>query len=180
MQFGIRELVLFLTVLLLPVVGYTMVFKPQNASIDSAKAQIAHKQEMLEKLRAETARNEDLAQVNEELAHRIGSMEAMLPTNKEIDQIVRQVSSLAVREGLAPPTLSSSKPLSAAGYREQPLQMTTEGSWLGFYEFLIELEQLPRITRVTDLELEQSSGDEAEIKADFTLSIYFKSEEESS
>ena len=180
MQFGTRELVLFLTVLLLPVVSYLLVFKPQNANIDSAKAEIEHKQEMLEKLRAETARNDDLLLVNTQLTERIGAMESMLPTNKEIDQIVRQVSALAIDAGLSAPTLKSEKPLAAASYREQPLEMTTEGSWSGLYDFLLELERMPRITRVIDLDIERTSNEETEIRANFTLSIFFKTEEATS
>ncbi len=179
MQFGIRELVLFLTVLLLPVVSYMLVFRPQSANIESAKIEIAHKQEMLTKLRAETARNDDLLLINEQITQRIDAMESMLPTNKEVDQIVRQVSGLAIESGLSSPTLKSTKPQAAAHYREQPLEMSIEGSWAGFYAFLLKIEEMPRITRIIDLKIEDTSSDESEIKASFTLSIFFRSEVES-
>ncbi len=176
MQFGIRELVLFLTVLLLPVVSYMLVFKPQSANIENAKVEIAHKQEMLTKLRIETARNDDLQVINEQIVERIETMESMLPSNKEIDQIVRQVSGLAIESGLSSPTLKSTKPLAAAQFREQPLEMSIEGSWAGFYDFLLKIEQLPRITRIIDLKIEDTTNDETEIKASFTLSIFFRNE----
>ncbi|MBL4810142.1 MAG: type 4a pilus biogenesis protein PilO [Phycisphaerales bacterium] len=176
MQFGIRELVLFLTVLLLPVVSYMLVFRPQSASIESAKIEIAHKQEMLSKLRIETARNDDLQLINEQIIGRIHAMESMLPSNKEVDQIVRQVSGLAIESGLSSPTLKSIKPLAAAQFREQPLEMSIEGSWSGFYEFLLKIEQMPRITRIIDLKVEDTSSDDSEIKASFTLSIFFRTE----
>ncbi|MFK7758958.1 MAG: type 4a pilus biogenesis protein PilO [Phycisphaerales bacterium] len=176
MQFGIRELVLFLTVLLLPIVSYMLVFRPQSANIESAKVEIAHKQEMLTKLRAETARNDDLQQINAEITERIDAMESMLPSNKEVDQIVRQVSGLAIESGLSSPTLKSTKPLAAAQFREQPLEMSIEGTWAGFYEFLLKIEQLPRITRIIDLKIEDTTNDETEVKASFTLSIFFRNE----
>jgi len=176
MQFGIRELVLFLTVLLLPVVSYLLVFRPQSANIESAKIEIAHKQEMLSKLRVETARNDDLQLINEQITERIHTMESMLPSNKEVDQIVRQVSGLATESGLSSPTLKSTKPLAAAQFREQPLEMSIEGSWSGFYEFLLKIEQMPRITRIIDLKIEDTSSDDTEIKASFTLSIFFRTE----
>ncbi|MEQ9207870.1 MAG: type 4a pilus biogenesis protein PilO [Phycisphaerales bacterium] len=176
MQFGIRELVLFLTVLLLPVVSYLLVFRPQSANIESAKVEIAHKQEMLGKLRAETARNDDLLLINQQITERIETMESMLPSNKEVDQIVRQVSSLAIQSGLSSPTLKSTKPQAAAQFREQPLEMSIEGSWAGFYAFLLKLEQMPRITRIIDMKIEDTPSDETEIKASFTLSIFFRNE----
>lgn len=107
MRFGTREIILFLSVLMLPIVSYFVVFRPQTANINKAKSEIAHKQEMLSKLRSETSRNADLQKVNEELIMRIGDMEALLPSNKEVDQIVRQVSELAIEAGLTPPSMKS-------------------------------------------------------------------------
>ncbi len=174
MRFGPRELILFLSVLLLPIVSYFVVFRPQTANINNARAEIAHKQESLSKLRAETSRNADLLKVNEELTARIDEMESLLPSNKEVDLIVRQVSALAIDAGLSPPSLKSAKPIMAAQYREQPLEMKTSGSFDGFYAFLIELERLPRITRIVDMKLKDSTTEGVELEASFTLSIYFQ------
>lgn len=181
MQFGTRELVLFLTVLLLPVVSYFTIFNPQNIRIDQATAEITHKRELLDQLRRETARSKDLESVNGSLQDSITVIESRLPTNKEVDQIVRQVSALAIEAGLHAPTLKSDRPLAAARYREQPLIMTTQGDFAGFYEFLTSLERLPRITRIVNMTVKESRErrDEVqtEITAEFTLSIYFREDE---
>jgi Tfp pilus assembly protein PilO len=177
MRFTTRELILFLAVLMVPIVSYFVVFKPQSANIEQAKAEIQHKREMLASLREETARNDDLRQANEEIGERINDMESLLPSGKEIDLIVRQVSALAVESGLSPPTLKSAKPVAAARFREQPLEMSTEGSFEGFYEFLLALERLPRLTRIVDMVLKDSNSEGVEVEAEFTLSIYFQSEE---
>lgn len=178
MQFGTREIILFLAVLMLPIVSYFMVFAPQSAKIEQAQSEIKHKREMLDSLRIETSRNADLKAANEIIEERIDEMEALLPSNKEIDLIVRQVSALAIDSGLTPPTLKSSKPIAAARFREQPLVMSTQGSFEGFYQFLLEIERLPRITRIVDMVLKDSSEQGMEIDAEFTLSIYFQVEEQ--
>lgn len=177
MRFTTRELILFLAVLMVPIVSYFVVFKPQSANIERAKTEIQHKREMLASLRAETARNEDLKKANETIGQRITEMESLLPTDKEIDLIVRQVSALAVESGLTPPTLKSVKPVAAARFREQPLEMSTAGTFEGFYEFLLALERLPRLTRIVDLVLKDSNTEGIEVEAEFTLSIYFQSDE---
>lgn len=177
MRFSTRELVLFLAVLMVPIASYFVIFKPQSANIERARGEIAHKREMLASLRAETARNEDLKDANESIRVRIDEMEALLPSDKEIEQIVRQVSGLAVESGLTPPTLKSSKPVAAARFREQPLEMSTGGSFEGYYEFLLAVERLPRITRIVDMVVKDSTKDGIEIEAEFTLSIYFQTGE---
>ncbi len=178
MRFGTREIILFLSVLLVPILSYFVVFQPQSANIEQAKSEIDHKREMLTSLREETKRNDDLAQANKIIEARIEEMESLLPSNKEIDQIVRQVSALAVDAGLTPPTLKSSKQVAAARFREQPLEMSTGGSFAGFYDFLLAIEKLPRITRIVDMTIEDSTEEDMEIEASFTLSIYFQVDEQ--
>ncbi len=177
MHFTSREILLFLSVLLVPIVSYFVVFKPQSANIEHARSEIGHKREMLSSLRIETARNDDLKAANQEISDRITDMESLLPSGKEIDLIVRQVSALAVESGLTPPTLKSAKPVAAARFREQPLEMSTSGSFEGFYEFLLSLERLPRLTRIVDLVLKDSRDEGVEVEVEFTLSIYFQSDE---
>ena len=174
MKFTSRELILFLAVLMVPILSYFVVFKPQTEKIEQAKTEIQHRKESLAALRVETARNEDLRAANDEIIARIEDMESLLPSGKEIDLIVRQVSALAVESGLTPPTLKSAKPVAAARFREQPLEMSTSGSFEGFYEFLLALERLPRLTRVVDFVLKDSSEEGVEVEAEFTLSIYFQ------
>lgn len=174
MKFGTRELVLFLAVLMLPIVSYFVIFQPQSENIALAQNEIAHKREKLDALRLETKRSEDLMTANEAIKTRVDEMEAQLPSGKEVDLIVRQVSALAIEAGLTQPTLKSSKPVAAALFREQPLDMSTKGSFDGFYEFLTSIEKLPRITRIVDLTIKDSTDDEIELVASFTLSIYFQ------
>lgn len=176
MKFGTRELLMILTVFLVPVGAYFGAFRPQLSKIQQDKADLQHKREMLDKLRSETARTADLVAANDEIAGSIELIEGRLPSNKEVDEIVRQVSALAVESGLAPPSLKSSKPVAAATYREQPLQLTTSGEFVGFYDFLLKLERLPRITRLVDMTIDRSR-EEGLVDVDFTLSIYFRDDE---
>ncbi len=180
MKLGLRELFTLAIILLIPVICFVVVFRPQNTEIDSAMAEISHKREVLDRLRIETASNASLREANEKIAERIRKDEARLPSSKGVDQIVRQVSGLAVDSGLSPPSLKSLKPLKAAMYWEQPLEMTTSGTFKGFYEFLRLMERMPRITRILSMEVTRGIAgmDEPEITAKFTLSIYFQDDKE--
>lgn len=177
MRFGIRELVLLAILVALPAASYMLVFQPQNAEISRARSEIDHKRQMLEQLQRETARNRDLQRANEEMEERVAEIEARLPSDREVDRIVRKVSDLAAGSGLEAPSLTSGRPLAAALYMEQPLEMRTVGDFDGFYEFLLRLEQLPRITRISDLKLRRDSQRDGQMNVDFTLSIYFQDEE---
>jgi len=177
MRFGIREFILLLVLLAVPVSSYWLVFRPQNAEIEQARREIAHKKQMLDKLREATSRTEDLARANQEILDSIARIEARLPSNKEVDTIVRQVSDLAVEAGLNPPVMKSEKPVPAASYMEQPLLMTITGGFEGFYEFILRLEQMERLTRMPAFKIVRSAETDGHMQADFTLSIFFQGQE---
>ncbi|MBS0197433.1 MAG: type 4a pilus biogenesis protein PilO [Planctomycetes bacterium] len=174
MNIGVRGAMLIGIVVGMPVASYFLVFKPQNKAIAAAKKEVDHKAGLLAKLREETARNADLARANEEIQRSVKTIEARLPSGKELDGLVRQVSDLAVASGLQPPAMKSAKPVPAALYMEQPIEMEVLGNFVGFFTFLAHIEKLPRITRIHDLKISGMARDDVELKAEFTLSIYFQ------
>lgn len=176
MRIGFRETLLLVVLLAMPLLSYWLVFRPQNLEIGQAKREIEHKQAMLSKLQETTSRNEDLQRMNEEIRKNIEGIEARLPTNKEVDSVVRKVSDLAIESGLEPPAIESDKPVAAATYMEQPLKVKITGNFNGFYRFLIKLEQLPRITRIPDMKIVRSNDADGHMKAEFVLSVYFQPE----
>src|SRR5436190_19947098 len=176
MRIGFRETFLLAVLLALPLLAWWLVFRPQNVEIAQAKIEIEHKRQMLQKLQETTSKNEDLQHADEEIRKNIEAIEARLPSSKEVDQVLRQVSDLAVQSGLEPPSIESDKPVAAAMYMEQPLKMKINGNFNGFYGFLIRLQQMPRITRIPDLKIVRSTETDGHMKAEFTLTIYFQPE----
>ena len=174
MNLGPRELTVLTLVMAIPVASYLLVFAPQNRDIVAAQLEISHKREMLSSLRAETARNDDLAQANASIGNRIDEIEDRLPSTMELDNIIRQISDLAVTSGLSSPTLTSGKPIEAGTYWEQPLTVTTTGNFNGYYRFLQKLERMPRITRIPDFDLLRDPKIDGDVAIEFTLSIFFQ------
>ncbi len=177
MRFGYREIVFLVVLLAVPVASFWFVFRPQNEEIARARQEIAQKEDMLRTLAAVTAQREDLAALNDEIAGAISMIESRLPSAKEVDVVLAQVAEIAVRNRLTLEKVKSDKPVSAASYMEQPLSMTIVGDFEGFYSFLLDLEKLDRITRMPGVKIERSRDVDGEMKADFTLSIYFEQQE---
>jgi type IV pilus assembly protein PilO len=185
MGFQLRGILIAL-VISLPVASYFWVFKPLNNQINKEKAETEHREALLTKLQEETANNEDLERANQDIQSSIRLIEARLPSNKEVDAVVRQVSNLAVDSNLSAPAMRSSKPVQSSVYMEQPIEMETSGNFIDFFTFLAKVEKLPRIMRIHDLKIEglarEARADgiakDAELKATFTLSIYFQDEKQ--
>jgi type IV pilus assembly protein PilO len=174
MKLGTKPLMVFMIVIGMPVASYVLLFKPLNSAIKTASENVEHREALLVKLQEETARNSDLERANEEIERSVKFIESRLPSGKDIDDLVRQVSDYAVSSGLKPPAMRAGKPVPAALYMEQPIEMEVIGSYLAFSTFIAHVEKLPRIVRIHDLKLSGQTKDENELKAEFTLSIYFQ------
>ncbi|MDX2115424.1 MAG: type 4a pilus biogenesis protein PilO [Planctomycetota bacterium] len=174
MNVGLRELLFLAVLLAMPICSYVFVFRPQNADIRTARGEIEHKQQVLEKLAVATARNSDLREINQQIAEGISKVEQRLPDNKEVEVILEQVATLARDESLALPKVRSASPVAATRYMEQPLEMTISGDFDRFYEFLLKVEELDRITRMPELKIRKLNEVDGAIEASFTLSIYFQ------
>ena len=174
MRFGTREILFLLVLLAVPLASWWFVFKAQNEEISQANQEIEHKEEMLQKLDDATAKSEDLKQINEDIWNEIQVIESRLPSGKDVDVILQQVASIALDNNLKLPKVKSAKPVAAAKYMEQPLEMKIEGDFDAFYTFLLEVERLDRITRLPDMVIKRSDEIDGVIEAEFTLSIYFE------
>ena len=174
MRLGLREFIFLIVLLAMPISSFWFVFRPQNAEIRQARSEIEHKERMLEKLAEATSRNADLERANQDIAAGIELIESRLPSNKEVDVVLEQVATLAREHSLGMPKVRSEKPVQSSKYMEQPLEMKITGNFDDFYEFLLSLEGLQRITRMTDLKIRKLDDVDGSMEASFTLAIYFE------
>jgi Tfp pilus assembly protein PilO len=84
------------------------------------------------------------------------------------------VTVVAQNKGLKPKTIRTLQQKENNGYVDQPLKMTLVGNFNSFYSFLLEIEKLPRIMKLRELQLNKSKSADGQISADFILSIFFQ------
>ena len=182
MRFSVREFVFVLLLMFLIVGAWWFVFKPRSEANMAAMAQTAEKQRKLQALNSATGRIGDLQHEIQSLEQAIELFRRRLPARKEIDKILRDIWMLAEANKL---NTRSIRPLaqlaqgfaSADGpHAEQPIALTLEGDFLGFYAFLQALENQPRITRIRKMALlkDTCKGRQGRMKADFEMSIFFE------
>ncbi|MEX0886861.1 MAG: type 4a pilus biogenesis protein PilO [Phycisphaeraceae bacterium] len=174
MHLGIRELIFFALLLAFPLGAYFSVFRPHNERIAEAREEIRYKEQRLAELEAATENITSLGAEIDRLAEAIELFEQKLPAQREVEVILRQVWELAAQHGLTPESVRTDQIVPAAEHAELPIKMVILGDFDGFYSFLLDLEKLPRITRLPQMELradrERSDG---VMRADIVLSIFF-------
>jgi type IV pilus assembly protein PilO len=154
--------------------SYCFVFKPAAEKRVAREADIMSKKKALADLKLATAGISDLERKILELQEAIRFFEKKLPAQKEIDNILKEVWQMAEANSLQTRTIKTMKSERAAGYSEQPIQMSLAGDFSGFYAYLLQLEKLPRITRLTQMKLEKIPNRDGEMQAQMTLSIFFE------
>lgn len=175
MRFGTRELLFVLLLLAMPGAAWWFVFDPANEQIEAARAEIEAKQQKLDQLELATQHIDDLGGEIDRLAEAVGIFEAKLPAEKEVEVVLKDVWELAARHGLRPSSVRADRSVQSSRYSELPLRMNIVGNFDGFYSFLLDLEQLERITRVPEMRLVRKANDEdGQMEATFTLNIFFE------
>jgi type IV pilus assembly protein PilO len=183
MRFGIREIIFLLVLLAVPVASFIYVFRPRNAQITQAKVEVQDKESRLNQLREMTDKLEDIGREIERGRESIEVIEAKLPSQQDVEVVLEQAWQLAKANHLAVRSVKSQKVVESSTYRELPLRIIMEGNFDGFYQFLLELENIPRITRVHEMKLLRLTGTQnttgenvqpGSMRAEFTLSIYFE------
>ena len=176
MKFGIRELLFVVILGGLLCASYFFVFTKKNAERVALRADTAKKEKALASLRQATAGIDDLARKIDELQQAITFFESKLPQEKEVDKILKEVWQMAEANALQTRTIKTLKTERSANYTEQPISLSLSGDFNGFYAFLLQLEKLPRITRITEMDLTKINDRDGEMEATMTLSIFFEAE----
>lgn len=174
MKFGAKEFVFLAVMAGLLAASYFLVFSKADAKRAARQADIAEKSTALAELKRATDTVRDVDRKIAELQQATAFFESKLPRAQEIDKVLREVWQLAEHNNLQ---IKSVKPAAVRrmnGYSEKPIETTLGGDFGGFYEFLLQLEKLPRLTRVTQMNLTKIAERDGEMQAQLTLSIFFE------
>jgi type IV pilus assembly protein PilO len=154
--------------------AYELMIKPANKSLAEQKSRMDEKMAKLSEFKTATAATEGLTKQLEELEEAIVFFESKLPPTSEIDKVLRDVTVIGEEQGLKAKTIKTLQHKDNSGYIEQPLRMELVGNFNSFYSFLLELEKLPRIMKIRELELRKQVNGEGQITTSFIVGIFFQ------
>ena len=173
MKFGCRELLLIVLLLAIPVGAYFWVFEPARVNIKKLETDLEVKSKKMADLNKALAGVKDLKAEVDRLSEAISFFESKLPDRHQIHKVLQQVTKIAAAHNLETRLFKTLKPKPFAGYNEQPIKMEVYGDFDAYYQFLLNVEKLPRITKIMDMDLKKDPKNEGAMEAKFTLSIFF-------
>lgn len=183
MKFGLREVTFLILLVAIPLGSWWFVFHPREVQVSEAKRQMQAKRVKLQALHRASTAMSDLEKDIEQYNQAIEYFHSKLPSEKDIDKVVREVWKLAEASNLKIKTIGTLKSRNTVSianpngpFAEQPIELELEGDFnQGLYSFLLALERTSRITRIHELDVEKlKNGDEGQVNARLVLSIFFE------
>ena len=174
MTSGTRKFVFFVLLVGLSYVAYAYMIKPANQDLIEKREKMKQKAAKLHEIEVATVAAKDLTKRLGQLEEAVEFFESKLPPKSQIDKVLNDVTIIAQKHGLNQKRIGTAKTKNNSGYIELPLKMELEGGFNSYYSFLLELEQLDRITKIRELSLKKTSKEEGQTKAVFVMSIFFQ------
>ena len=174
MKGSTRILVTLAAVVFMSAAAMWFLVLPVMARAEADRAAIAERRTQLVKLERVARRINDLQQEVGRLESALAFFENRLPQEREVDVILREVWVIAEAKSLTPRSIRCAAPESQARYGSQPITLTVEGPFEGFYEFLVGLERLPRLTKIRQMQLSKSAMKEGVVQAELLMDIFFE------
>ncbi|MCP4835416.1 MAG: type 4a pilus biogenesis protein PilO [Phycisphaera sp.] len=156
MNLGIREMIFLLVLAAIPVAAWFFVFEPRNQDIEQSRREIAQMESTLIRLDQLTDEVGDVRTAIDEAELRLADFRQNIPDANEVDDMLAEIHRIGERNALGISSIRALNRTETQGYAEIPLSLEIEGNFRGLYRFLIDLERLPRITRVRDMKLERN------------------------
>ena len=156
MKLGIREMIFLLVLAAIPVAAWFFVFEPRNQDIEQSRREIAQMESTLIRLDQLTDEVGDVRNAIDEAELRLADFRQNIPDANEVDDMLAEIHRIGERNALGISSIRALNRTETQGYAEIPLSLEIDGSFRGLYRFLIDLERLPRITRIRDLKLERN------------------------
>ncbi|MEM8738559.1 MAG: type 4a pilus biogenesis protein PilO [Planctomycetota bacterium] len=176
MRFGIREIVFVLILLAIPAGWYIALAQPRLENKRQWQDDIVAVESKIKSVQKATADIDDVQAEIQKLQNAIAHFQSMLPSDREVETLLREVWELAGEHRLTAKSVRPDKPVTTAQYAELPIKMEIVGDFDGFYDFMRDIEKLPRITRMPRIKIKRETNAEGEgiVTATLTLSIFFE------
>lgn len=184
MNIGKREILFLLVLAAIPLSAWLFVFQPRNEDIREARAEINAMQATLTQLNDLNRSVGDLGEAINAAEFRLSRFRENIPDAEEVDNLLSEIDEIGERNQLDLKSIRTLTQVDVDGYSELPLSLKIEGNFSGIYQFLADLEELSRITRVREFEIKRNLVDQDEdrsaeeiVSMDLVLVIYFEDAE---
>jgi len=135
------------------------VLSGMQADVDNKKVKADELQRVVAKSEAQSRELERIKKEALELQAKLDMLKAVLPLDKETDQIFRAVQLQAAASGLSVSRVSPKPTIDHEVYVEYPIDLDVMGTYHNVGAFLDRIRQMPRIVNISSLKLSSRASE---------------------
>lgn len=172
----VKTVIAILPALVIAVAVTFMVILPRNKEIKALDSKIQVQENEIAKSQAKAEKLTELISENQRLRKRLNELKEQLPEEKEVSDLLKQVSDLGIASGLRillwKPEQRKTHP-SGIVY-EIPVRVELSGSYHNLGHFFSSLTRLNRIVNISDIKLSDPKPlkDSAVLKVSFSATTF--------
>ncbi len=159
------------------VVGfYLLVYRPNTEKLDGLEMQIAAKRRDLTSNRTRVQILPDVLLAVNEMRNRLERFDKKLPKAPELHAFINSITEVSSQAGLRNKwTVEPGVPVRSDLYAEWPIALKFEGDFKNVFNFLRRAEEMQRLTRVKGLKVRQldGAGKSGQVQVELSMNIYF-------
>jgi type IV pilus assembly protein PilO len=158
------------------------VLSGMQADVDAKKVKEGELRQVVAKSEAQSRELERIKKDALELQAKLDMLKAVLPLDKETDQIFRAVQLHAAASGLDVSRVSPKPTIDHEIYTEYPIDLDVTGTYHNVGAFLDRIRQMPRIVNINSLRLasrasEGEAASRASVGATYTATTFVYKDE---
>lgn len=158
------------------------VLSGMQADVDAKKVKAGELQAVVAKSEAQSRELERIKKEALELQAKLDMLKAVLPLDKETDQIFRAVQLHAAASGLDVSRVSPKPTIDHEIYTEYPIDLDVTGTYHNVGAFLDRIRQMPRIVNINSLRIssrasEGEAASRASVGATYTATTFVYKDE---
>ena len=150
------------------------VYLPQSRAMAGVEQQISDRRGMLQANAEKAAAVPQIARRVRDLMGRYNNFDRRLPRSQELGGFLKEISKIQSESNLSGGRMDTQNPVTGQLYNTMPITMRQTGSYLALAEFLRQINQMARLTRVQRMMIQASrDGDPARLDIELVMNIYF-------
>lgn len=169
--FAKAQYVLAASTLLVAGLFYMAAFRPQAQQLADLTDQIAGKKAELVLDRSQTDRLPRITSELQSLKARLAGFKK-LPSDPQLGQFIDEITQLSQQQTLRQLVVEPGVPKRDELFSEQPISMSFDGDFLAAWDFIRQLEDMQRLTRVKDVTI-TSDDDQPGVHVNLSVNMYY-------
>lgn len=154
-------------------ITYTCIYAPMVQGTDDTRVEVKRLASVLHNAPSIHKEHKQLRDRLADVSDRIKQLRSRVPEEVMVSQFVSRVTEAAEQEGIMISNIDTGRPIQREGFSEREIEFVGSGCYESFCRFVDRVRKLPRLSKVTGLEIHSEAFEQKIHPMKLRTVIYF-------